>query len=545
MDHQPAHLVRGGRHNHEGKRPMPEHSEHTSDMASDMASDTDFLEPSPLTARLHRRLSSSPGVIDIQDILKTYARLTKWASRARLLIDDLLARYSVDDGSAPGNLPLVTEQPWMLNLNTYLTNRNSFSSTANNSYSATTNEFFSQTSSPAASRLVTSDLTSLGPPKGPALGHISRHELGHEVKTEQLGSESFSRASGKFRVSRKPRRAPRETAAAVTRNVRENALGQPRPALTYHSGSSPQPGKAEADATAETKHIKTAPSEITASTIVSAADRQTVSAANRPIAAAVNLPLVTRPSAQSTVQRERIGEARNTSPLVSKDRPAGDRRQSKDWSASVSLAALESTRPEQQPRTVALQSGLPPLGRSTETTKLTLNKNVQVARPADGSRLAILETQVVSEDSQKPHADFFAQRNADQAVGALNRTLVRGAAYRGGTGVPSVNHAQDARVTPTHFLPGPGQTDLVWRRNGIDRTVRELMSAMSDRSSLPAAQRAPAGDSTTQSPQRIQSFERESAGSRNQSPEGVELTAERILRRISRTLLVERDRRGY
>ena len=92
----------------------------------------DFLEPSALTARLHRRLSSSPGVIDIQDILKTYARLTKWAAHARLLIDDLLTRYSIDDGSAPGNLTLVTEQPWMLNLNTYLTDRNSFSSTANN-----------------------------------------------------------------------------------------------------------------------------------------------------------------------------------------------------------------------------------------------------------------------------------------------------------------------------------------------------------------------------------------------------------------------------
>jgi hypothetical protein len=503
-----------------------------------------FLESSALTARLHSRLSSSPGVIDIQDILKTYARLTRWAAHARLLIDDLLAKYGIDDGSVPGNLPLATEQPWLLNLNTYLTNRNtyltsrtSFSSTTNNFYSPTTNEFSSQTlSSSPASQFVTSDSTLFRPPTRPALEQISKHEQGHDVKTAQLDSESSSQASGRFRVSRRPRRGPSEIATVVARSVQENTRAQPLPALTYHSGSSPQPGKADEDATAGTKHIETEPSEITASTLVSAADR--------PLASGGDLPLVARPSAQLPVQRE-LTEARNTSPLVSKDRPAGDRRQSKDWSASVSLAALESTRPEKQPRTVALQSGLPSLSRSSEMTKLTLHKNVQVARPADGSRLAILETKVVSEDSQPRHADFFARRNADQAVGPLNRTLSSGAAYRGGTGVPPVNHAQDARATPTPFLPGPRQPDLVWRRNGIDRTVRELMSAISDRTSLPAAQRAPNGLSTTQSSQSIQSFERESVNRRNQSQDGVEITAERILRRISRTLLVERDRRGY
>jgi len=567
----------------------------------------EFLESSALSARLQHRLSSSSGVIDVQDILKTYARLTKWASRARLLIDDLLAKYTIDDGSAPGNLPLVTEQPWMLNLNTYLTNRNSFSSTANNSYSANTNQFFSQTlsSSPAASPLVTSDLTSFSPPTGPALGHISRHERSHDVKAAQLESESSSQASGKFRVSRKPRRVPTEIAgkipAPVARDVQKNPIAQPLPALTYHSGSSRQPGKQEGDETARTKDIETAPSKITESTIVSAANLPLVarppaqlpaqreltgaagktsplvakdrpssdrsqsipqeqpalrrSAADRALGSAANLPLGHRPPAQLPAQRELTGATGSTSPLVSKDRPSSYRPQSihqeqpalqrsaadHAHASAASLPLVARQLPDPRERTGEAGNTSPldskdwrdsaqvltPLNRSTELTKLTLNQNLQVARPADGSRLAMLETQVASEDSQNQQADFFARRDAERTVEALNRIL-RTPGTEGGT----------------PFLPKPRQPDLVWRRNGIDRTVRELMSAISDRTSFQTTQRTSAGIST-QSPQSIQSFERESVSRKTQTPDGVEITAERILRRISRTLLVERDRRGY
>ncbi len=112
---------------------MPEDTEPTSA--------EDVLQSSELAVRLLRRLVASPGVIDTQRVFKTYARLTEFITHTHPLLQDLLVRFSIDDDSVRQNLPFVTDQPWMLNLNTYLTNNNSYSSsqTTNNSFLATTN----------------------------------------------------------------------------------------------------------------------------------------------------------------------------------------------------------------------------------------------------------------------------------------------------------------------------------------------------------------------------------------------------------------------
>ena len=101
---------------------------------------SEYTEPvmSELAARLFRRLTTSPGVIDTQRLFKTYARLT--AVITHPLLHDLLARYFIDLDSSVQNLPLVNDQPWMLNLNTYLTNNSSVSSV-----STTNNSFFTST----------------------------------------------------------------------------------------------------------------------------------------------------------------------------------------------------------------------------------------------------------------------------------------------------------------------------------------------------------------------------------------------------------------
>ena len=101
---------------------------------------SEYTEPvmSELAARLFRRLTTSPGVIDTQRLFKTYARLT--AVITHPLLHDLLARYFIDVDSSVQNLPLVNDQPWMLNLNTYLTNNSSVSSV-----STTNNSFFTST----------------------------------------------------------------------------------------------------------------------------------------------------------------------------------------------------------------------------------------------------------------------------------------------------------------------------------------------------------------------------------------------------------------
>ena len=105
-----------------------------------MTDNADVFQSSELAARLLRRLTTSPGVIDTQRLFKTYARLTEVITHAHPLLHDLLARYFIDVDPTLQNLPLVNDQPWMLNLNTYLTNNSSVSST-----STTNNSFFTST----------------------------------------------------------------------------------------------------------------------------------------------------------------------------------------------------------------------------------------------------------------------------------------------------------------------------------------------------------------------------------------------------------------
>ena len=181
---------------------MPEHSEHTSA--------ADVLESSELAARLIRRLTSSPGVIDTRSILKTYARLTEWFTHAHPLLNDLLTRYNIEDGSALRSLPLVADQPGMLNINTYLTNNNSFSSTTNNSFAATTNQFISpaNTSSSTTPRFPPAALSSSS--SSSASVHSSSRASAPDAKMVFPGETSQSQPAGKFRVSRSPARRSRQ-----------------------------------------------------------------------------------------------------------------------------------------------------------------------------------------------------------------------------------------------------------------------------------------------------------------------------------------------
>ena len=155
MVHKPADLIIA----------MSEHTERTSA--------EDVLQSSELAARLLRRLIASPGVIDTQRLFKTYARLTEVITHAHPLLHSLLARYFIETDSTVQNLPLVTDQPWMLNLNTYLTNNSSVSST-----STTNNSFFTSTA-------------------------INQSILQSTTNTQVFGAASQSAPPEKFRISRR------------------------------------------------------------------------------------------------------------------------------------------------------------------------------------------------------------------------------------------------------------------------------------------------------------------------------------------------------
>jgi hypothetical protein len=496
---------------------------------SDQTSGADFLQSSELTARLLRRLTSSPGVINIQEIFKTYARLSAFTTRTRLLLDDLLTRYRIDDGSALGSLPLVMEQPSMLNLNTYLTNSNSFLSTTSNSFSATTNEFVSRPilSSSAATQFVPpASSSSHRSQTGLATGTVSKHE----TKTEQLDSESSSSTSGTFRVRRGPGRSSKEVAAAVTQNVQRDPVSEPAKALTLRVGAAARLGEEEKGTIAEPKDATIATAKSTASVVATPADLPlapatqnvqgnlvsepgkalnlypgatarlgeeeigttakandakiaTVKNTDSVNAAPADLPFVSLPQAPSLVQRGLPDEDVNTSLVVSSD----------------AIEKGRSDKPKgRPPQRIDSSRVFSPRNRINESTSLTLSKTSGIPRPGpEVSRIASIQEQIVPANSP------------------------------------------DGRIA----LAEPRRPDFVWRRNADGRTARELLSAVSNSSWL-QGEPAAGGSSTAQPPPSSQTVIPESVSSRGRQA-GAEITAEGILRSISKTLLVERDRRGY
>jgi hypothetical protein len=517
---------------------MPEHYDHISAL--------DFLQSAELTARLRRRLLSSPGVIDIQDIFKLYARLTEWTTHARLLLDDLLTRHSIDDGSAAQNLPLVTQHPWVLNLDTYLKSSNSFSSTTNNSYSATTNEFVSQA--------------------GWATGNVSKHEVTREVKTAQLDSASSTRIGGRFRVRRKPGGLTTEMVAAVARELQSHRVSEspiekdpaaktgaadlstksdirttpaknaasmvattndlPLAARRDRSYSAePEPRTPEAAQTLTHNAVSTPGQEEKGPTAATVSAQLTTSGetktaraknATSTVTAPADLPLASRLQAPLPVQRELSSQNLNTRPTGSKDRTSGDRLQpgqrEPSWSKSIHAKPIFS-----------------PLNQRSEITNLTLSNSPEVLRQrTDRSWLALRHEQTISGHDQKQPLDFFARGNADhRPTAAPARSLT------------TVNQVS------LPFQTGQRRADFIWLRNRIDRTAREMISALSDSHSRQTGQRAAGAISAMQSPQNSQLVVPESAISASERDDSAEISAERILRSISNTLMVERERRGY
>ena len=122
----------------------------------------EVLQSSELTARLLRRLIVSPGILDMRTLRQFASRMTVAITRTFSLLDDLLARYGIDDRSAIENPPLLMEQPWMVNINAYLTNYNSYlSKTYRNAFSSTTNQFISSHAAPQSESSKSFSSTSL------------------------------------------------------------------------------------------------------------------------------------------------------------------------------------------------------------------------------------------------------------------------------------------------------------------------------------------------------------------------------------------------
>ena len=228
---------------------------------------SEYTDPvtSELAARLFRRLTTSPGVIDTQRLFKTYARLTEVITHP--LLHDLLARYFIDVDSSVQNLPLVNDQPWMLNLNTYLTNNSSVSSV-----STTNNSFFTSTA-------------------------INQSNLQSTTNTQVFGATSQpTPQSEKFRISR--RGADRRQSMPV--DVQEDVLNPiPQRAIQSPALVEEQPFTLANRETRLNEPARPVGSEVPALT---------------------NPTPVRQPLAPPVIQRELLESERKTTRLVLKDK---------------------------------------------------------------------------------------------------------------------------------------------------------------------------------------------------------------------------------
>lgn len=391
----------------------------------------DVLQSSELTARLLRRLTVSPGIIDVRMLRQLPARLVGWIARRNPLLDELSARYSVDEGSATENQPLVMEQPWMVNINAYLTNENSFSSTTQSFSSAP----FPSNESPSARASLISIMQVPNP----------------DAKTMRLDT-SLSSPAGKFRVSRSPARRAWEAA--------------PAEASTYAVSEAAQ---IEDEKVRQAKAVgeKIAPAKAIASNDTTP----------------IELPLARTQVNESPVRRELPDEGVNVS-----------------RSAPEDYAVMEKRQPA---------------------------RNEPPAMTAAAAAAAI-------EHGLADHA-----RVKKEAVNSSHLVQTGVSATTSPTALPLVQKQAASSQLRTQ-LP-----NFVWRKSTDEQTMRDLLSAIASGSPLQTARRSIETPTALQSPQSSQNVTPEPAKRKDEQRADSAPTTERILRSISRKLLIERERRGY
>ena len=385
------------------------------------------MQSSELAARLLRRLVASPGVIDTQRVFKTYARLTEFITHTHPLLQDLLARFSIDDDSAAQNLPFVTDQSWMLNLNTYLTNNNSYSSSqvTNNSFLATsnTNQFISTGSTSSSTHAELHDATSQSSP--PETFRVKRNSAGQRQSASVDVRETLVRATPTVQ------RELTQTEIKTSRLVLKDAASAQQPGSMLGQGQYP-------NAVAS-------------------------------------------------------GESRNSNPSV-----------------------IDAQR---QPDATALRyRPLPTVTREAESKDTLRIKN---------ERHTATERSI--EVRQVTNATRTLSEETDTAAPAATP--------------PALPLVQE-QLSSSQFQTR--SQELVWRTSADTLTLRDLVSDLSSSGPLASVRQALDSLPMSQVPQTAQTIKPESPNRADEPPPtGEEITTDGMLRRISRTLLIERERRGY
>jgi hypothetical protein len=401
---------------------MSEHTERTSA--------EEVLQASELAARLLRRLIA-PGVIDTQRLYKTYARLTEMITHAHPLLHDLLARYSIAANSTLQNLPFVNDQPWMLNVNSYVANNSSFSSTTNttnNSFFAGTNQFISSVNTTSSTH------------------------------TELLGTTHQPEPLEKFRVRRGRINGPQIEQRTVF--IRDH--GQSVAADADDAVLNPVPKSAEI-LTSSMVHVE--------------------------------------------------GKGRE---LANAEDTKGEQDKQIHTSGSV-LSKIDDTAP------------------ATPPTLTLVNKQTNLTLLSEKTVSSTSENQTPMALPQKP-SSMLGHGQYRNAVASGDSSVIDAQRQPGPT------TTFEARAYPIETLVEKQQ--LVFRKNADSLTLRELVSDLSSSSPLATVRKALDSLPVAQ-PSSAPLMKSELPSRTDEPPAGEEITTEGMLRRISKMLLIERERRGY
>jgi len=370
----------------------------------------------------------------------------------------------------------------MVNINAYLTNYNSFSST--------TNQFISSDAAPRAepdkslsSTFLLSDTFSTeGFSSQPSqsstdLAISSVHVPSHDAKSALDERAFLTLPAGKFRVSRDAARRiwekpSAEVQSAETQDVVRNRVLKPSVDSTASASTVPATARIEAGKIEE--------GEIESAKAIASLDLTPT-----------KLPLARTRIAQSQIQRKSLTENANVSRTPTRIREVKETAQ-----------PAEAERPP-APAAVSVQFGLVEPPRETKTA--------DSSPPAPGR-----------ED---------VPRQTSKTVPTTTSTTPLPLAQKQGASPPIQQRPPD----------------FIWRNSADVPTLKEFASAISKANPLQSMNQITGGLSTVQpQPQQSsQTFTPEAERRTDEPPAGSGISTERILRNISRKLLIERERRGY
>jgi hypothetical protein len=393
---------------------------------TEKATAQDVLQSSELNARLLRRLTASPGVIDVQMLRQIPVRRMGSPAPLVSLFDELTARYGIDDGSM-GNQPLVLEQPWIQNVNSYLTNYNSFSST--------TNQFISIPATEQKSR------TEIGKMIEERAFTDVELRLVHPSSSILPPDHSSSRPET-FRIHRRPARRASED-------------------VSTSSASAAAP-------------IRDAPASVKGEQLIGSEASDLKSVRPEVIPASSVLPL-----AHAQVQRTFPDKS-----AARAGRTPGQANQTEEGKAAGGQFQLVLAKALKQ--TAAPRTWVTAEDQETET------------RSKDVSR------EILARSSLRSNLESFDLVQSQAALSQLQKRA----------------------------------TDFVWRRRSDVPTGRDLTA-------VDSSSRLKAVDSLPQLPRDRQTIKPQSTNRKGEHRTGSRQMTERIVRNISRKLLIERERRGY